>query len=87
MQIDETSSSDNGRESEVSQNQREQSTDPGFSITPRDTDILQEYLQEFQVADTSLRTRIIEKAMAQLYLLRPASAPFDKKVATKVGSI
>ncbi|KAH9172395.1 hypothetical protein EDB89DRAFT_1906250 [Lactarius sanguifluus] len=46
-------------------------------------DILQEYLQEFQAADTSLRTRIIEKAMAQLYLLRPASAPFDKKVATK----
>ncbi|KAH9069394.1 hypothetical protein EDB83DRAFT_2314420 [Lactarius deliciosus] len=83
MQIDETSSSDNGGESEVSQNQREQSTDPGFSITPRDADILQEYLQEFQAADTSLRTRIIEKAMAQLYLLRPASAPFDKKVATK----
>ncbi|KAH8982338.1 hypothetical protein EDB86DRAFT_3086166 [Lactarius hatsudake] len=83
MQMDDTSNSDNGGESEVSQSQRELSTDPGFSITPRDADILQEYLQDFQAADTSLRTRIIEKAMAQLYLLRPTSAQFDKKVATK----
>ncbi|KAH9177960.1 hypothetical protein EDB89DRAFT_2064338 [Lactarius sanguifluus] len=57
--------------------------DLGFSITPQDADILQEYLQEFQAANTSLHSRIIEKAMAQLYLLCPASAPFDKKVATK----
>lgn len=87
MQMDDTSNSDNGGESEVSLSQRELSTDPGFSITPQDADILQEYLQDFQAADTSLRTRIIEKAMAQLYLLRPTSAQFDKKVATKVGSI
>ncbi|KAH9020694.1 hypothetical protein EDB85DRAFT_1896072 [Lactarius pseudohatsudake] len=60
-----------------------QSVDPGFSITPRDADILREYLEEFQCADTPLRTRIIEKAMAQLYRLRPSGTPFDKKVATK----
>ncbi|KAH9167727.1 hypothetical protein EDB89DRAFT_1909818 [Lactarius sanguifluus] len=80
---EDTSNSVNGGESEVSQSHRVQSADPGFSITPQDADILQEYLQEFQAANTSLRTRIIEKAMAQLYLLHPASAPFDKKVATK----
>ncbi|KAH9176173.1 hypothetical protein EDB89DRAFT_2065978 [Lactarius sanguifluus] len=83
MQSEDTSNSVNSGESEVSQSHRVQSADPGFSITPQDADILQEYLQEFQAANTSLRTRIIEKAMAQLYLLCPASAPFDKKVATK----
>ncbi|KAH9163430.1 hypothetical protein EDB89DRAFT_1912659 [Lactarius sanguifluus] len=80
---EDTSDSVNSGESKVSQSHRVQSADPGFSITPQDTDISQEYLQEFQAANTSLHTRIIEKAMAQLYLLCPASAPFDKKVATK----
>ncbi|KAH9169707.1 hypothetical protein EDB89DRAFT_1908352 [Lactarius sanguifluus] len=79
MQSEDTSDSVNSGESEVSQSHRVQSADPGFSITPQDADILQEYLQEFQAANTSLCTRIIEKAMAQLYLLCPASAPFDKK--------
>ncbi|KAH9038255.1 hypothetical protein EDB85DRAFT_1888104 [Lactarius pseudohatsudake] len=49
----------------------------------KESNILREYLEEFQCADTPLRTRIIEKAMAQLYRLRPSGTPFDKKVATK----
>ena len=60
---------------------------PGFIITPDDIGILQEYLEEFQEADTSLRTRIIEKAMAELYRLRPSNVSFDKKEASKVSSI
>ncbi|KAH9015530.1 hypothetical protein EDB84DRAFT_1443412 [Lactarius hengduanensis] len=80
---DDIGDSDHGGESEISPGQGEQSVDPGFSITPRDADILREYLEEFQCADTPLRTRIIEKAMAQLYRLRPSGTPFDKKVATK----
>ncbi|KAI9428777.1 hypothetical protein H4582DRAFT_2066492 [Lactarius indigo] len=83
MQNEDITYSGSGGESEISQSQRAQSGDTGFIITPEDADVLQEYLEEFQAADTSLRTRIIEKAMAQLYLLRPSSAPFDKKVATK----
>jgi hypothetical protein len=59
----------------------------GFAFTPQDIDILQNYLEEFQKADTSLRTKIIEKVMAELYWLRPASTPFDKKEATKVCRI
>jgi hypothetical protein len=56
----------------------------GFTITNQDKDILEQYLQEFQVADTTLRTKIIEKAMGELYQLRPVNAPFDKKEASKV---
>lgn len=56
----------------------------GFTITSRDSDILQNYLDEFQEANTNLRTIVIERAMAQLYELRPVSAPFDKKDAKKV---
>ncbi|KAH9009281.1 hypothetical protein EDB84DRAFT_1571316 [Lactarius hengduanensis] len=83
MHSDDIGDSDHGGESEISPGQGEQSVDPGFSITPRDADILREYLEEFQCADTPLRTRIIEKAMAQLYRLHPSGTPFDKKVATK----
>jgi hypothetical protein len=58
--------------------------DAGFTITPQDIIILQQYLDEFREADTSLWTRIIEKYMAELYQLRIANAPFDKKEASKV---
>jgi hypothetical protein len=61
-----------------------QTMNTGFAITPQDVDVLQQYLEEFQEADTTLWTRIIEKAMAELYQLRPASTHFDKKEASKV---
>jgi hypothetical protein len=71
-------------DSDVSPTQDEQATDTGFTITPQDTVILQQYLDEFQEADTNLRSKIIEKAMAELYQLRPVNTPFDKKEASKV---
>ncbi|KAH9047244.1 hypothetical protein EDB84DRAFT_1435042 [Lactarius hengduanensis] len=60
-----------------------QSVKTGFSITPQDRDVLQEYLEEFQEADTALRTKIIEKAMGRLYRLRSINTTFDKKDASK----
>jgi hypothetical protein len=59
----------------------------GFTITHQDSGILQEYLDDFRVADTDLRTRIIEKVMAELYLLRPSNTPFDKNEASNVCGI
>lgn len=70
--------------SEISPTHNEQTIDTGFTITPKDVDVLQQYLDEFQEADTTLRTRIIEKAMGELYQLRPVSMHFDKKEASKV---
>ena len=86
MQNESSSDSQSG-ESELSQSPNDQPTNPGFIITPDDIGILQGYLEEFQEADTSLRTRLIEKAMAELYQLRPSNASFDKKEASKVYSI
>jgi hypothetical protein len=71
-------------ESDVSPTHDEQATNTHFVITPQDADILQQYLEEFQEADTSLRNKIIERAMAALYQLRPANTPFNKKEASKV---
>jgi hypothetical protein len=42
-------------DSNVSLTHDEQATDTGFTITPQDTVILQQYLDEFQEADTNLR--------------------------------
>ena len=75
------------RESDHSQSHNDQALNVGFTITPQDSGILQEYLEEFQAADTDVRTRIVEKVMAELYLLRPANTPFDKKEASKVCCI
>ena len=83
----EFSSDSDSRESVVSQSHDDQTVHSGFAITPKDTEILQQYLEEFQEADSSLRTKIIEKAMAELYLLRPDNTPFDKKEASKVCRI
>ncbi|KAH9040940.1 hypothetical protein EDB85DRAFT_1886610 [Lactarius pseudohatsudake] len=59
MQNDSFSSSDRSRDSaqpesdrEQQESDREQPVKLGFSITPQDRDVLQEYLQEFQEADT-----------------------------------
>jgi hypothetical protein len=86
MQSDPSSDSDSV-ESVLSQSHDDQAVHSGFAITPKDTDILQQYLEEFQEADSSLRTKIIEKAMGELYQLRPVSTPFDKKEASKVCCI
>ncbi|KAH8985230.1 hypothetical protein EDB86DRAFT_2833172 [Lactarius hatsudake] len=86
MQNDSFSSSDHSSDSAHPESDREQPVKSGFSITPQDRDVLQEYLQEFQEADTDDRTRIVEKAMAKLYHLCPVNTPFDKKDASKETS-
>jgi hypothetical protein len=86
MQNDYFSDSQAG-ESDHSQSHHDETINVGFAITPQDSTILQEYLEEFQEADTALRTRIIEKVTAELYLRRPSSMPFDKKEASKVCNI
>ena len=61
--------------------------DDGFKILEEDAGILQEYLQEFKEGDTALRIRVIEKVMAELYMLRPPSMPFDKLEVKEVCGI
>jgi hypothetical protein len=70
--------------SDHSDGDNDQSIHSGFEITPEDSAILQGYLQEFQGADTKPRANILERVMAQLYLLRPPNSPFDKMDARKV---
>jgi hypothetical protein len=84
MQNDSSSTSVGSRDSAHPESNREQPAESGFSITPQDGVVLQEYLEEFQEADPDERTRIIERAMVKLYHLRPVDTPFDKKVASKV---
>jgi hypothetical protein len=62
----------------------EETVPTGFVIASDDAEILQEYLEEFEVADTATRTRIVERAMAQLYMLRPPNTGFNKVEARKV---
>lgn len=57
----------------------------GFSISREDALRLEEYVEEFQSGDTDVRTKIVAAAMAELCALRPASAPFNKAEASKVG--
>ncbi|KAI9430605.1 hypothetical protein H4582DRAFT_2063620 [Lactarius indigo] len=83
MQHEYLNDSDGSRDPSSLQSYGEQSVNTGFSITPQDGDILLEYLDEFQEADTHDHTRIVEKAMGELYHLHPANTPFDKKDASK----
>jgi hypothetical protein len=85
MQNEYFSDSSNTGQSEVAPTHAEQAMNTGFAITPQDADVLQQHLEEFQGADTSLRSKIIEKAMTELYQLRPANTPFNKKEASKVS--
>jgi hypothetical protein len=59
----------------------------GFIITSANSAILQEYLEDFEHADKAARARIVEQAMAQLYLLRPPHTAFDKAEAGQVTYI
>jgi hypothetical protein len=55
-----------------------------FSITARDSAVLQNYLKDFQNGNAALHTKIIQKVMAELYQLCPANTSFDKLNVAKV---
>ncbi|KAH9074355.1 hypothetical protein EDB83DRAFT_2516178 [Lactarius deliciosus] len=83
MQSDHLSGSSDG-ESEISHPSIHTLGDT-FSISPQDACILKGYVEEFQKADTDTRKTILEKAMGELYTLRPPTSTFNKKVAkTKI---
>ncbi|KAH9035587.1 hypothetical protein EDB84DRAFT_1437881 [Lactarius hengduanensis] len=54
-----------------------------FSITPQDASVLKGYVEEFQKADTDSRKTILERAMGELYAMRPPNSTFDKKEAKR----
>jgi hypothetical protein len=76
--------SDDASESPPGHSVPEVMDEPGFAITSDDAEILQQYLEEFEHAETAVRTRLIERAMAELYMLRPPNTPFDKAEISKV---
>jgi hypothetical protein len=55
-----------------------------FSIAKEDTDILWQYLEEFQKADTGSRANIIQRTMAEVHQLHPPNTSFDKMEAGQV---
>ena len=61
-----------------------QASSEGFVITLRDASVLQEFLEEFQGANTQTWNKILGKAMGELYALHPPNAVFDKKEAMRV---
>lgn len=61
-----------------------QASSEGFVITLRDASVLQEFLEEFQGANTQTWNKILRKAMGELYALHPPNAVFDKKEAMRV---
>lgn len=56
----------------------------GFSITPRDARVLQNYLEEFEEGDKADRTQLIDRIMGELYFSRSRDASFDKNDAKMV---
>jgi hypothetical protein len=55
-----------------------------FLITRKDSEILSEFLDEFQDGDGEICTKIIANAMAAVFLARPDGDPFNKSKASKV---
>jgi hypothetical protein len=55
-----------------------------FAFTRDDTRILEEYADQFEDGSAALRTTIVARAMAELYGLRPGTAPFNKDEVGKV---
>lgn len=53
----------------------------GFTISPKDIEILKAYIDEYRHADTKFRKTILEKVMGYLYRHRPGNSLFDKKDA------
>src|SRR6266571_3848984 len=54
-------------------------------LTPQDINILKEYVEEFEQADTQLRKKILERAMGDIYRLRPGNSAFNKEEATQLA--
>jgi hypothetical protein len=50
-----------------------------FKVTLEDANILNEYIVEFQEADTETCNKLLEKSMGELYKLHPRNSSFDKK--------
>lgn len=55
-----------------------------FQVTPEDAEILTGYLDEFDESNTAAKRKILEKAMGDLYRLRPNDFIFDKREAKEV---
>jgi hypothetical protein len=55
-----------------------------FKITSDDAEILNRYIDQFQHADTPMRSRILEVAMGELCKLRPGDTEFNKRDAKEV---
>ena len=45
----------------------------GFKVASKDADILNEYMDEFENANTQTRNNILEKVMGELYKLQPSN--------------
>jgi hypothetical protein len=56
----------------------------GFSLTPMDASVLTVYIEQFKSGDTETRNKTLEKAMGELYALRPPNSAFNKKEAKRV---
>jgi hypothetical protein len=59
-----------------------------FKVTPEDAEILAECLDDFRNGDTQEKNRILEKALGDLYSLRPDSvrATFEKREVKEVST-
>jgi hypothetical protein len=55
-----------------------------FTLTKDDIEACAVYLDEFQEGDADRRNTIVANAMADIVILRPVGAPFDKLKASKV---
>ena len=55
-----------------------------FQVTLEDAEILTGYLDEFDNSNTAAKRKILEKAMGDLYRLRPNDFIFDKREAKEV---
>ena len=58
-----------------------------FTITPKDAEILNGYIDEFHHANTQVRNTILEKAMGNIYHKHHENCQFDKKEAKKVSIV
>jgi hypothetical protein len=83
MQSERISDSDSS-ESEAPPDPSAHPPKDGFKMTPHDINILRRYMEEFEQSDTQMRNKILEKAMGEIYRLRPGNSAFDKKDAKQV---
>lgn len=55
-----------------------------FTITSKDAEILNGYIDEFHQSDTQVRNTILEKAMGDIYREHRGNCRFDKKEVKQV---